>query len=245
MNPTRLQSQWTPGNSRDEEDGQVTGGRYNTAMSKLTFPGRQHGRIFLIVIVMVLAAAAGLIVAQQMMQRTAEWRAAQLFPTPRPLADFELFTAEGERFSKADLEGQWNLLFFGFTNCPDVCPDTLAMLAQSMNQLALMRQDVKPQVVFVSVDPERDRGELLGDYVRWFSPDFVGVSGDDRQLQALSRQIGIVYYLEEPDEATGFYNVDHSASVLIVDPQGRLFGRFAHPLDPELVTADLFQLGQL
>lgn len=208
-------------------------------------PGRQHGRTFLFVIVMVLAAAAGLIVAQQMMQRTAEWRAAQLFPTPRPLADFALETADGQPFSKANLEGQWNLLFFGFTNCPDVCPDTLAMLAQSMNQLELMRQETKPQVVFVSVDPQRDQGELFADYVSWFNEDFIGVSGDDRQLQALSRQVGIVYYLEEPDEATGFYNVDHSASVLIVDPQGRLFGRFAHPLDPDAVTADLFQLGQL
>lgn len=210
-----------------------------------TLPGLQQGRTFLIVIVMVLAAAAGLIVAQQMMQRTAEWRAAQLFPTPRPLADFALETADGQPFSKANLEGQWSLLFFGFTNCPDVCPDTMAMLSQSMNQLELMRQDRKPQVVFVSVDPERDHGELFGDYVRWFNDDFIGVTGDDRQLQALGRQVGIVYYLEEPDEATGFYNVDHSASVLIVDPQGRLFGRFAHPLDPEAVTADLFQLGQL
>jgi protein SCO1 len=214
-------------------------------MNKHSLPGLQNGRIFLFVIVMVLAAAAGLIVAQQMMQRTAEWRAAQLFPTPRPLADFALETADGQPFSKANLEGQWNLLFFGFTNCPDVCPDTLAMLAQSMNQLDLMRREEKPQVIFVSVDPERDQGELFADYVGWFNKDFVGVTGDDRQLQALSRQLGIVYYLEEPDEATGFYNVDHSASVLIVDPQGRLFGRFAHPLDPDAVTADLFQLSQL
>lgn len=214
-------------------------------MSKLTFPGRQHGRIFLIVIVMVLAAAAGLIVAQQMMQRTAEWRAAQLFPTPRAVADFELQTATGERFTRANLEGQWTLMFFGFTNCPDVCPDTIAMLAQSMNQLELMRREEKPQVVFVSVDPERDQGELFDDYVRWFNPEFIGVTGDERQLQALSRQLGIVFFLEQPDEATGFYNVDHSASVLIIDPQGRLFGRFAHPLDPDAITADLFQLGQL
>lgn len=214
-------------------------------MSKHKLPGLQKGNVFLIVIVLVLAAVAGLIVAQQMMQRTTEWRAASLFPTPRPLADFALETADGQPFSKANLEGQWNLLFFGFTNCPDVCPDTLAMLAQSMNQLELMRQDSKPQVVFVSVDPARDRGDLFADYVRWFSEDFIGVTGDDRQLAALSRQIGIVYYLEDPDEATGFYNVDHSASVLIVDPQGRLFGRFAHPLDPDAVTADLFQLGLL
>jgi protein SCO1 len=169
-------------------------------MRNHTFPGREHGRVFLILIVMVAAMAAGLIVANNMMQRTAEWRAAQLFPTPRPGGRFRTDTATGEHFSRANLEGQWNLLFFGFTNCPDVCPDTLAMLAQSMRQLELMRRDVKPQVVFVSVDPERDQGELLADYVQWFDSDFVAVTGDERQLLALTRQLGIVYYLEEPDE---------------------------------------------
>lgn len=203
---------------------------------------RQQGRVFLIFIVLVLAMGAGLIVANQMVQRTADWRAASLFPTPRALSDFELRTAEGEAFTRANLEGQWNLLFFGFTNCPDVCPDTLAMLAQSMRQLELMRREEKPQVVFVSVDPARDEGELLGDYVRWFNQDFVAVTGDEDQLEALSRQLGVVYFFEEPDERTGFYNVDHSAAVLIVDPEGRLFGRFPHPLTPDDVTADLFQL---
>jgi protein SCO1 len=214
-------------------------------MTNLSPSRRQAGRIFLIVIVMVLAIAAGLITANQMMQRTAEWRAAQLFPTPRLVADFELQTADGQAFNRSNLEGQWNLLFFGFTNCPDICPDTLAMLASSISQLELMRREETPQVIFVSVDPARDQGELLADYVSWFNPGFVGVTGDERQLQALTRQLGIVYFHEQPDEQTGFYNVDHSASVLIVDPQGRLFGRFAHPLVPEEVTADLFQLGNL
>ncbi len=205
----------------------------------------QNGRVFLVVLVLIVALVAGLIAGGQIMQRTADWRAAQLFPNPRLIADFELHTADGERFSRADLEGHWNLLFFGFTNCPDVCPDTLAMLARAMDQLEIMRRDEKPRVVFVSVDPERDEGELLAEYVSWFNEDFIGVTGSDAQLQALTRQLGVVYFHEPADEDTGFYNVDHSASVLIVDPQGRLYGRFAHPLEPEDVTADLFQLTNL
>jgi len=224
---------------------EATGLGYTVRMSFEPGIDRQRGRLFLIVITLVLATAAGLIAASQMMQRAGEWRAAQLFPTPRPIADFRLETAAGDEFRLADLEGQWSLLFFGFTNCPDICPDTLAMLARSMNQLELMRREEKPQVVFVSVDPERDRGELLGEYVGWFDDDFVAVSGEDRQIAALTRQLGIAYFREAPDEATGFYNVDHSASVLIIDPEGRLYGRFAHPLDPELVTADLFRLTAL
>ena len=211
-------------------------------MKTLSLPHGQQGRVFLIFITLVLAMGAGLIVSNQMIQRTADWQAASLFPTPRALADFELQTADGEPFTRENLLGQWNLLFFGFTNCPDVCPDTLAMLSQSMRQLELMRRDDKPQVIFVSVDPARDYGELLSDYVSWFNQDFIAVTGEEPQLQALSRQLGVVYFHEEPDERTGFYNVDHSAAVLIVDPEGRFFGRFPHPLTPDYVTADLFRL---
>ncbi|AKS42586.1 SCO family protein [Wenzhouxiangella marina] len=211
-------------------------------MNNHAFPSVQRGRIFLMVIVAMLAVAAGLLTANRMMQKTAEYRALQAFPAPRAVADFALETADGEPFSMAQLRGHWNLLFFGFTNCPDVCPDTLAMLDQSMEQLALMRRENLPQVIFVSVDPARDQGEALGEYVSWFNEDFFAVTGSDPQLTALTRQLGVAYFLDEPDPDTGFYNVDHSAAVMVVDPEGRLFGRFPHPLDPALVTADLFQL---
>jgi len=208
----------------------------------MTLPHGQRGRIFLFAVIMVAALAAGLFASRMMIDRTQDLRAAQMFPTPRALTDFRMETAQGEPFTRADLEGRWSLMFFGFTNCPDVCPDTLAMLSQSMDQLRLMRREELPQVVFVSVDPERDQGALLADYVRWFDEEFVAVTGAEEQLQALTRQLGIVYYRENPDENTGFYNVDHSAAVMIIDPQGRLHGRFSHPLVPEDVVADLFRI---
>ena len=203
---------------------------------------RQDGRILILLVVLIAAMAVGIMVSRTMMERSLDLRAASLFPTPRAIAEFELHTAEGQPFTRADLEGQWTLMFFGFTNCPDICPDTLAMLAQSMEQLRLMRRETLPQVVFVSVDPERDQGEHLADYVRWFDESFIAVTADDEPLARFTRQMGIVYYREDADPNTGFYNVDHSAAVLIIDPQGRLFGRFGHPLDPEAVTADLFRL---
>ncbi|MGY6555842.1 MAG: SCO family protein [Wenzhouxiangella sp.] len=211
-------------------------------MTQISSPSRQSGRIFLVFIVMIIAVAAGLFASRAMIDRTQELRAATLFPTPRAISDFEMETASGDPFTLANLQGQWSLMFFGFTNCPDVCPDTLAMLAQSMEQLRLMRREELPQVVFVSVDPERDYGQLLADYVSWFDPGFVAVTGAEEQLQLLTRQLGIVYWRETPDERTGFYNVDHSAAVLIIDPEGRLHGRFGHPLVPEDVVADLFRL---
>lgn len=202
----------------------------------------QRGRIFLILVIMVAAIAAGLLASRFMIERTQDLRAAQLFPTPRALTEFRMETAAGEPFTRASLEGRWSLMFFGFTNCPDVCPDTLAILAHSMEQLRLMRREELPQVVFVSVDPVRDQGDLLADYVAWFDPTFLAVTGSEEQLQALTRQLGIVYWREAADEHTGFYNVDHSAAVLIIDPQGRLYGRFGHPLVPADVTADLFRI---
>lgn len=202
----------------------------------------QQGRIFLLILVAVAATAAGLIAANRWMQSTTEYQALQAFPTPRIVADFALETSAGEPFSLEDLDGHWNLLFFGFTNCPDVCPDTLAMLDQSMQQLTLMRRENLPQVVFVSVDPARDQGQALGEYVGWFNSDFVGVTGPEPQLVALTRQLGVAYFLEQADADTGFYNVDHSAAVMVINPEGRLMGRFPHPLDPALVTSDLFQL---
>lgn len=216
--------------------------RYNAAMHHSFVPSRQTGRAFLFVVIAIAAIALGIVFSSNLMQRTQELRHAQAFPQSRALADFELRTANGEAFTRADFEGRWSLVFFGFTNCPDICPDTLAVLAQSTRELELMRRDELPQVVFVSVDPERDDGEQLAEYVGWFHEDFIGVTGSDEQLGNLTRQLGAVYYLEDPDGDSGFYNVDHSASVLIIDPEARLYGRFAPQMTAEDVTADLFVL---
>ncbi|MDZ7713655.1 MAG: archaetidylserine decarboxylase [Rhodovibrio sp.] len=192
---------------------------------------RHSGRIFLIIVIALAAIATGIVGSSVLFDRTQELRAARAFPEPMPLPEFELRTAEGEALTRADFEGQWSLLFFGFTNCPDICPDTLAVLDAVMGDLETMGADSKPQVVFVSVDPERDDGEALADYVEWFNEDFVGATGPDETLRELTRSVGVTYQLGEPDADSGYYSVDHSASIMIVDPQGRIFGRFAPPLD--------------
>lgn len=200
------------------------------------------GRAIAVLIVLIGAIAIGVMASRTILDRSLDLRAASVFPTARLLNPFELETATGESFDASDLQGQWTLLFFGFTNCPDICPDTLASLSQSMASLRLMKAEDLPQVVFVSVDPDRDQGEGLNEYVTWFDSSFIGVSGSDEQLEQLTQQLGVIYVRDTPDPQTGFYNVDHSAAVMIIDPQGRLFGRFSHPLDQEMVTADLFQI---
>ena len=211
-------------------------------MKILSRQEKMRGNAIVVVVVLIGAIAAGIMFSRGILDQSMELRAASIFPTPRLLNDFELATAGGEPFTEQALKGQWTLLFFGFTNCPDICPDTLSSLSQSLDALRLMNKDPLPEVVFVSVDPARDRGELLSDYVAWFDDAFTAITGTDEQLAGLTQQLGVIFVRDEADPQTGYYNVDHSAAVMIIDPQGRLYGRFGHPLNPDDVTADLFQI---
>ena len=213
-------------------------------MTQSASPRAASGRIFLIIVIALAAIATGIVVSSVLFERSQELRAARAFPEPRAMPAFDLHVASGEALTQQDLEGQWSLMFFGFTNCPDICPDTLAVLDAAINDLDTMGADSKPQVVFVSVDPDRDDGESLGEYVRWFDEDFIGATGSEEALNALTKDLGIYYALDEPDPETGFYTVDHSASVMIIDPQGRLYGRFAPPFDRQAIAADLFALSR-
>lgn len=217
---------------------------YNVAMINAPAHHRIHGRVLMLLAVMILAIAAGIAVSSVLMDRTREFLAFQPFPEARELSAFELTTADGTGFVPDDLLGEWSLLFFGFTNCPDICPDTLALLAEIRRDLDTMGLEKPPGVIFVSVDPERDQGDTLKDYVSWFHPDFVGVTGTKEALEQFTRSLGAVYFLGEPDPDSGYYSVDHSASVMVIDPRGRLRGRFPPPLDKDRLAADLFSLAR-
>ena len=163
-----------------------------------------------------------------------------VLPEPRVLADFDLVDHEGNAFSLENLRGRWSLLFFGFTHCPDICPSTLFDLAQVSQSLAADGNAEDPvQVVLVSVDPERDTPQRLGEYVAWFDPDFVGVTGAPEQLAPLAMRVGVAYRIEEHPPGAANYAVDHSASVFLTDPQGRLHGVFPAPHDAAAMSRDL------
>lgn len=211
-------------------------------MNRFASPRAASGRIFLLIVIALGAIAAGIVISSMLLDRSQELRTAQIFPDARPLPEFELRAAAGESLTSADLKGRWSLIFFGFTNCPDICPDTMAMLHSVIASLDTMGAASKPQVIFISLDPGRDDAEALKAYVHSFDEDFIGATADADQLEKLTRSLGIYYALGEPEPDSGYYTVDHSASILIIDPQGRLLGRFVPPLDRQAVAADLFAL---
>jgi protein SCO1/2 len=168
-----------------------------------------------------------------------------LWPQSKPLTSFALQDHGHGRFDLERLKGTWTLLFFGYTHCPDVCPVTLAVLR---NVAALMKQGGKevspPQVVFVSVDPERDTLEHLAVYVTHFDPGFLGVTGSDEQLTGLTRQLGVLHIRTEPD-AHGEYLVDHTAAVFLIDPRGHLLAVFQAPHDAVAMAENLPKIQEL
>jgi protein SCO1 len=161
-----------------------------------------------------------------------------VYPQPRPLADFALDAADGPLTAET-LRGRWTLVFIGFTHCPDVCPTTLAQLAEAERRSGLPAQQ-RPRILFVSVDPERDSPQRVRDYARHFSPDAFGATADHARLEPFTRQLGMVY-MHSPLEDGG-YSVDHSTSIAVLDPQLRLVAQLRAPLDADRIAADLRQL---
>ncbi len=162
---------------------------------------------------------------------------ATLLPTPRAVSDFALTDHNEAAFDRPRLLGQWTLLFFGYTYCPDVCPVTLQTLEQA-KQLWDAREPgatAPPQIVFVSVDPDRDTLVRLREYLAHFGPSFIGATGTEDALADLARSIGVYFAKaesEDDDASEDDYQVDHSAQLYLVDPQARLRAVLVDPHDP-------------
>jgi protein SCO1/2 len=172
------------------------------------------------------ALATGTFVAIKMNQ-PAEPQAAFIVPLPGELPEFSLLDQTGAEVNAETFRGQWDLVFFGFSNCPDVCPTTLQTLASVRRELAAAQIAPLPRIVLVSVDPERDTPELLGQYVDYFGTDNLAVTGDLEEVIKLTSALGI--YFEKASTEDGSYGVDHSAAVLVLDPNGKFSALFGAP----------------
>ncbi|HEX4151999.1 MAG TPA: SCO family protein [Steroidobacteraceae bacterium] len=160
----------------------------------------------------------------------------------RALPDFSLIDQRGQAFGPKNLLGHWSLMFFGYTNCPDFCPTTLAMLSQMEKHLRASGAAVRPKVVFVSVDAKRDTPAQLAKYVPYFDPDFIGVTAPSQPaIEAFARKLGVAVVLLPPN-ADGSYTVDHSGAIFVVDPAGELAAILTGPYTAAAVQSDLRQI---
>lgn len=164
-----------------------------------------------------------------------------LYPQPRALPDFELLDNHQQVFSSSQLIEHWSLVFVGYTFCPDVCPTTLAELSSIYPQLKALPSEYPIQVVFLSVDPQRDTPERLNEYVNFFEPEFIGVSGEHKSLFPLVKAMGMMYSMSESTDNPN-YLVDHSSSVVLVNPQAQVIGRFKAKFEPGKIALSDSQL---
>jgi protein SCO1/2 len=198
-----------------------------------------------LVVALVLLVAAMLMVPRN---REAAPRApadeaqtATVLPQPRPLPDFALTDTSGREFTRASMRGRHRLLFFGFTHCPDICPLTLQVLATAVDEIAARAPEVVPEVVFVSVDPQRDSPDRIRDYLRNFDAQFVGVAGSDAALEPLVQALGVTVHKVETDGE--HYNVVHNGTVFVIDPDAALvaiFGGSSH--DAQTIVSDYLRI---
>lgn len=151
----------------------------------------------------------------------------------KPIADFHLTDSQGRGFSRTSLLGHPTLMYFGFTHCPDECPDTLGALARVRRQARLPGL----QVVFVTVDPQRDTPAVLAGYLRHFDPAFVGLTGDPAEIRRVAASLGIgINRINLPG---GGYDFDHTMAILLFDSGAREVGVFTPPFDVRQLTQSL------
>jgi protein SCO1/2 len=195
-------------------------------------------RIAAVAAVAILAAIAGAWLSRALIQDQARVSLshATLLDPPPPVPVFRLIDQDGAPFEQPGLLGRWHLLFFGFTNCPDVCPNTLTVLAAAERELSELAPSLRPRVLLVSVDPERDLPQQLAAYVHFFSPSFGAVTGSPAEIEMLARKLGVPVMRVALDEKS--YTIDHGASIFLVDPQARLRALFSTPHDAKIIAAD-------
>lgn len=182
----------------------------------------------LVVIVAVVAIASGAFVFQSSVN-LAQPEHSLYYKQPRVVKPFELTDHRGNAFGKTQLSNKWSIVFFGYTSCPDVCPTTLQELNFAYDELKETSKDV--QVLLVSVDPVRDTIDKLSQYIAYFNTEFFALTADHSVLFPFARNMGLMYAITDGSKAQG-YLVDHSASIVLINPEGNIAAIFKPEHEP-------------
>lgn len=188
-------------------------------------------------IVAALAAAVGLALGVIFIKPTAvSIDSGTLLKPPRELPAFALTGIDGAPYTNANLQGHWTVVFAGFVTCPDVCPTTLTLMKNVMADLGPLASEV--QMLLLSIDPERDTPERLKSYVQYFDARFTAATGPTTELDKLASAMSFVY-VKVPGATPETYTMDHSAALMLINPDGQLAGFFTAPHRREAMVADL------
>lgn len=185
----------------------------------------------------IIAIATGAWLSYLVMSPPPLPRTATMLPAPADLPEFSLVDQSGSAIGRDVFQGHWNLVFFGFTHCPDICPLTLQVLADAKRRLADSGQNPLPRIVLVSVDPERDTPDLMSQYIAYFGDGNLGITGELEEVRKLTNGMGI--FFEKANVDGDNYSVDHSAVVLVINPDGQFHALFGAPHEAAGFVHDL------
>jgi len=152
---------------------------------------------------------------------------------PIALGEFSLRTSQGLKYGVEEMKGKWTFLFFGYTHCPDVCPATMSQLDTIVSRLNQRNMDAN--VLFVSVDPQRDTEKELSEYVSYFNRRFIAATGDSSEIKKLERQLGAAHRFSTKD-GSGNYSVSHSTSIYLLGPNVEVYAKFSIPMNVRKVV---------
>ena len=209
-------------------NGNTDKARYNvrTPAKKLVLLSLIIMRKIIIFSLIALSFALGIFFSLQLQNKQSELSESIYYSNAKNLPSFNVLDQNGKQVNNQILKGRWSLMFFGFTNCPDVCPNTLSVLTEIQNQIK--EPALKPQLILVSVDPMRDTAEIMKAYTQSFSEDIIGLTGELHDIQILTEALGVHYaYNALPD---GSYTVDHTAAIFIINPDGKYAGIYTGTL---------------
>ncbi len=211
---------------------------------------KQHGladkSLFLIIFAAAIAAGLGLWLGQRLfankppaMHNTPrDYPSLLVYPAPKAIAPFALQMTDGSAFDRNAFKARYTLLTFGFTTCPDICPTTLTGLKQVK---AAIPEALRPQIILVSIDPERDTPAKLVEYLQFFDPSFAGATGDIPSLTSFAANLGAVFEKQaaEPGQAADAYMMAHTTSLFLIGPDGHLLAIMRQPFDWRQIGYDL------
>jgi protein SCO1/2 len=173
--------------------------------------------------------------------QTAEFQALKLFPKGKSFSGFQLTSHRQNPWQDEQFKGNYSVVFFGFANCPDICPTTLLDM-QKIDQQLQASGTPSPEFIFVSVDPDRDSPETLKSYIEFFNPDFHALTGDAANILSIASQLGVAYHVEEHEAGELVYDVDHASALFVINPAGERIGLFQAPHEVDSIAADLIHL---